>query len=219
MNAPRPHVPVEPSEPHEPSEPVEPAELWRRVCVVDEWLAVSGDLCTDLGDDAALAQLRAWQDAGITHILDVREEWNDRDFVAAHAPDLAYTWLGTHDDGGAQSDEWYDAGLAVARRVRGEGGRLLVHCHMGVNRAPSMALRLLLDDGSEPIAAIERIRDARPIAAVAYAESALGHHHRTIGSSTEEAVQARRALNEWMLSNRVDTHWVISRIRLAERGG
>ena len=196
----------------------EPADIWRTLCFVEPWLAVSGDLATDVGDHAALIQLEGWREAGITHILDVRREWNDREFVATHAPEIDYTWLGTHDDGGAQTDAWYEAGLAVAERVQRDGGRLVVHCHMGVNRAPSLAFRMLLAEGYDPIDAIERIRAARPIAAVLYAESALGHHHRTIGVSEDESVLERRALNEWMLTNSVDRYWIISNIRQAENG-
>lgn len=198
--------------------PPQPADIWRTLCFVDDWLAVSGDLATDVGEAAALSQLREWQEAGITHILDVRGEWHDRDFVARHAPEITYTWLGTHDRGGAQSDDWYEAGLAVAEQVRRDGGRLVVHCHMGVNRAPSMAFRFLLADGVESIEAVSRIRAARPIAAVLYAESALGHHHRTTGVDPSVSVAERRALNEWMRANDVDTYWIISRIRAAERG-
>lgn len=201
--------------PNRPS-PHEPADIWRTLCFVESWLAVSGDLATDVSDEAALLQLQGWRDAGITHILDVRGEWNDRAFVQRHAPEIGYSWLGTHDRGGAQSDDWYEAGLAVAEQVQRDGGRLVVHCHMGVNRAPSLAFRILLANDYAPVEAIQRIRDARPIAAVLYAESALGHHHRTVGTSPEDSVLERRALNEWMFENDVDTYWIISNIRQAE---
>ena len=200
-----------------PENLIQPHDIWRTLCFIEPWLAVSGDLATELGTDAGLTQLRTWQDAGITHILDVREEWHDIEFVGTHAPEIDYQWLGTHDEGGAQSDAWWESGLAAATRVRDANGRLVVHCHMGVNRAPSMAYRILLADGVDPIEAFDRIQAARPIAAVLYAPSALDHHHRSIGSSDEDRVEAIRTLRAHMLATDVDTMWVISRIR--EAGG
>lgn len=198
--------------------PLHPADLWRMLCFVEDWLAVSGDLATDaLGgsDDDALAQLRDWQAAGITHIIDVREEYSDEDFVARHAPEITYLWLGTHDDGGAQSDEWWDAGLAAAALVQAVGGRAVVHCHMGVNRAPSLAYRILLADGADHIEAFEAIRAARPIAAVMYAPSALDHHHRSIGSPESTRIEQILELRDHIRAADVDTAWIIHRIRQA----
>ena len=194
---------------------IQPHDIWRTLCFVEPWLAVSGDLATEAGTDAALAQLRSWQDAGITHIIDVRGEWQDIAFVERHAPEIDYRWLGTHDDGGAQSDTWWEAGLAAATRVRDAGGRAVLHCHMGVNRAPSLAYRVLLADGVDPIDAFDRIRTARPIAAVLYAPSALDHHHRTIGSTEDERIESILRLRQHMFDTDVDTMWVISRIRAA----
>lgn len=199
----------------EPTEPIQPHDIWRTLCFVEPWLAVSGDLATEVGLEAALAQLRGWQEAGITHIVDVRGEWQDIEFVAAHAPEIDYCWLGTHDDGGAQSDTWWDAGLAAVERGRVAGGRVVVHCHMGVNRAPSLAYRILLADGVEPIEAFDRVQAARPIAAVLYAPSALDHHHRTVGSAEDERVESILRLREHMFATDVDTMWVINRIRAA----
>ncbi len=56
---------------------------------------------------------------------------------------------------------------------------MLVHCHMGINRGPSMAYACLLVLGWDPIEAMTAIRTARPIAAIGYAEDALDWHHRT----------------------------------------
>lgn len=201
----------------EPTEPIQPHDIWRTLCFVEPWLAVSGDLATEVGLDAALTQLRGWQEAGITHIVDVRGEWHDIEFVAAHAPEIDYRWLGTHDDGGAQSDTWWNDGLAAVARARTANGRVVVHCHMGVNRAPSLAYRILLADGVEPIEAFDRIRTARPIAAVLYAPSALDHHLRTIGTNEDDRIESILRLREHMFATDVDTMWVINRIR--EAGG
>lgn len=193
----------------------EPASWHRRLCWVNEWLAVSGDLPAEEPDEAK-ALLRSWVDEGVTDILDLRDEWEDIEFVAEHAPGVRYHWLGTHDEGGAQSDSWYDDGVAVGRSVREAGGRLLVHCHMGVNRAPSMAFRLLLDTGVEPVEALMMIRGARPVAATLYADSALDHYHRRQRVRLAHRVQQQVAVGQWVEENPVDVSWIISRIRLAE---
>ena len=193
---------------------VDPASWHRRVCQVAPWLSVSGDLHPD--SDIALAQLEEWTALGITDVLDLREEWSDEELVAAHAPGIRYHWLGTHDEGGAQSAEWYDAGLDVSRAVRAEGGHLLVHCHMGVNRAPSMAYRMLLDGGEPTVGALETIRAARPIAAALYADSALDHHLAETGLEEANAQTERLVLAEHLAAHPVDVAWLISRIRAVE---
>jgi dual specificity phosphatase 3 len=192
-----------------------PAAWHRRICHINNWLAVSGDLDT-AHPEVAKAQLQRWIAEGITDIIDLRGEWSDAEFVAAHVPEINYHYLGTHDDGGWQEDEWFEAGRSVVKLVKELGGKALVHCHMGVNRAPSMAYSMLLDDGYDHIEALEVIRDARPIAGIIYAPAAISHHLRANGvdglTSTERKVQVRN----WLSDNPVDLYWVISRIREAE---
>lgn len=150
----------------------------RRLSPLTDQLVISGDL--DEGPTLATVQLAEWQRAGITHIVDTREEWTDEALVAEHAPDIVYGWFGTHDDGTPQPDQWFTDGLAFAiEALQHPDAVLLVHCHMGINRGPSMAYRILLELGWNPTEALETIRDARPIAEVRYAEDALDHHRRS----------------------------------------
>ena len=190
----------------------DPSVWHRRVCHINEWLAVSGDLDTARPEIAA-AQLQAWIDEGITDIIDLRGEWSDKDFVAKHASGINYHYLGTHDDGGWQEDEWFDAGLTAIHTVRERGGKALVHCHMGVNRAPSMAYRMLLDIGHDHIEALEIIREARPIAGIVYAPAAISHHLRAAGIDEATSVERKREVRAWLNDNPVDLYWVISPIR------
>ena len=145
-----------------------PEEWWRTLCEVvvpnrrGARIVVSGDLHQD--PLAALEQLREWQAFGITHILDVRGEYSDRAFVAEHAPEVGYIECGTHDDGAFgvhQDGSWFDAALAGLGDILSDPDAVvLVHCHMGVNRAPSMALRLLLEQGASLEPALDAIRAA-----------------------------------------------------------
>jgi dual specificity phosphatase 3 len=200
---------------NESTTPPDPLDWHRRLCVVNPWLIVSGDLDTS-NPAVGLLQLQEWIDAGITDIVDLRGEWHDTDFVAEFAPEINYHWLGTHDSGGSQSDDWYESGLAIARQVQEDGGRLIVHCHMGVNRAPSMAFRLLLDAGVEPVAALASLREARPIVGILYADSALDHHHRELEIDDRVRGAEMIAVDDWFDANPVELGWIISRIRRGE---
>ena len=75
--------------------------------------------------------------------------------------------------------------------------KVLVHCHMGINRGPSLAFAALLASGWDPVDAIDRIRQVRPIAAVGYAEDALAWHHRRAGTPASIRVDERRRLRQW----------------------
>jgi hypothetical protein len=168
----------------------------RRLCPVTDGIIISGDLAED--PDHAVQQLGRWQEAGITHVLDTRSEWTDRELVAEHAPAFIYGWFGTDDDGSPQPDWWFDGGLAFAAdALREPDAVLLVHCHMGINRGPSMAFRILLEFGWEPIEALEAIRNARPIADIGYAADALNHYHRGHAVAAAQRALDRVRLIAW----------------------
>ena len=168
----------------------------RRLSPVTDGIVISGDLHEDPG--LAVRQLGRWTDAGITHILDTRSEWSDEDLVAEHAPTVVYASIGTDDYGARQPDAWFDAGLAFAADALSDpDALLLVHCHMGINRGPSMAFRILLESGWEPIEALDAIRAARPIADVGYAEDALDHFHRHHAVPTDDRIHDRDRLAAW----------------------
>lgn len=196
-------------------EPFRPEEIWRFPCRVNGGLVVTGDLPYDPAEAREL--LDRWVELGVTHIVDVRGEHSDAKFVAEHAPHITYVWAGTHDAGGRQSGAWFDEVLdALGGALADPDAVVLVHCHMGVNRGPSMALRLMLEQGYDAIGALDAIRAARPIAAVLYAEDAVDHYHRAIGSPDTVRYTERRKIRAWLVDNAIDTAWIISNIRRAE---
>ena len=188
-----------------------PGGWWRRLGWATEQVGLCGDLA--YGSEG-IAQLEGWVDEGVTHILDLRIEANDEQLVSTVAPQLTYFWHGADDAGGKQGDEWFASGVAAGLVALADPkAKLVVHCHMGVNRGPSMAYALLLAQGMGPVEAMVAIREARPIAAAIYAEEALEWHLREQGA---DQVARRRALMElgaYLDANPVDTSWVISRIR------
>jgi protein-tyrosine phosphatase len=156
----------------------ETARWHRRLCPLTDQIVISGDLHED--QERAVEQLREWKQAGISHVLDTRIEWSDEELVANSAPEMVYGWIGADDAGLPQSDEWFATGVAFAlSALNDRESVLLIHCHMGINRGPSMAYRVLLELGWDATDALDAIRDARPIADIAYASDALDHYHRS----------------------------------------
>jgi protein-tyrosine phosphatase len=202
---------------HTPTDrPADPASWWRTLCWVTDRLVVSGDLPSH--GTAARRQLARWVDAGITHVVDVRGECNDVDFVARHAPDIRYLWAPTHDSGGAQPHHWFTdtTDWILSALADDPAANVLVHCHMGVNRAPSMAMATMMAMGTPSTAALDAIRSARPIAGIIYADQAADWFHKAAGSNGERRRADIRAIHAWHRANPVDVSWVVSRI--AQRG-
>ena len=178
-------------------------------------LWVGGDL--EVRDpELALAQLDELAEAGISDIVDLRLEWNDQDWVTKAMPHLKYRWLGVDDAGQRMPDDWFDTGTSYALAAINRGGRVLVHCHMGINRGPSMGYAVLLALGWDPIEALDRMRSQRPIAYVGYAEDALDWWLRKDGAPPAERNEWRLRLGEWRSNNHLDVAAVIRRIRLQE---
>lgn len=200
-----------------PTNPVlDPARWWRRLCWITDRIAVCGDLPES--DIAAQAQLEQWIAEGVTVIIDVRGEHSDERRVAEWAPQMGYIHLGTHDNGGDQDDRWFILGVeaVLAALALDPTARVVIHCHMGVNRAPSLAFAVLLALGLEPVEAMMTMRTARPIAVAAYAAQALDTHLWARGVSGPDRTPIVEEFGEWLRENRVDMGWVISRIRRAE---
>ena len=150
-------------------------------------------------------------------MVDNRFEWSDEDLVAEHCPEIQYLHLGVDDAGQQMPDEWFDLGTEWVRgALRDPEAKVLVHCHMGINRGPSLAYACLLMLGHDPVEAIARIRRARPSAAVGYAEDALDWHHRTHGVDSGRRLDDRRRLDRWRRHNWIDVVRIIRDIRATE---
>ena len=173
-------------------------------------LAVGGDLHPNLVQ--AAGQVRFLQSIGITDIIDCREEHSDEQLVAEVAPSIQYHYLPTDDHGGELHPRWWKQGVDIARDAADRGGRVFVHCHMGVNRGPSLALAILIDRGMDAVEAFRLLRARRPQAHAIYAPQYL-----TLLGKEIEAF----ALEQEMSATYDDDDLVatIGRIRQAEAEG
>jgi hypothetical protein len=173
-----------------------------------------GDLPSDLGEDEMLDDLVAIQNAGITHILDVRIEWSDEDFIRNHAPELNFLWNGADDMGQPMPDEWFDVGVKFAlEALEDPDAQVLAHCHAGINRGPSMAYAILLATGMEPVDALTAVRRARPIAAIAYDGDALDWWHRRAGTPAEVVKRQLAEADAWHRHNPWDVEQILRLMR------
>src|SRR5450756_613048 len=106
-------------------------------------LLVGGDLSSDR--DRAADQLRELVAAGVTHIIDVRIEATDERFVAEAAPSLSYCHHGVDDRGQRVPGGWFEMGTRfILRALADPQAIVLAHCHMGINRGPSLGFAALL---------------------------------------------------------------------------
>ena len=176
---------------------------------VTPYLAIGGDLDTT-SPDVAVGQLDELRGAGISHVVDVRVEWSDEEWVRERHADVEYLHLGIDDAGQRVPDAWFDEGVGFAREAIESGGVVLAHCHMGINRGPSMGFAVLLTLGWTAREALDAIHAARPIAFVAYADDALRWHH---GEDSARLAADLQELDEWRRDNELDLDQVIRAVR------
>ena len=173
-------------------------------------LATGGD-CNSADDVRAVAA------AGITHVIDCRYECDDCLSFGRYAPEIRYLHLGVDDAGNRQPAWWYDDGVAFALIAMADpDAKVLAHCHMGINRGPSMAFAILLALGHDPVEAHRMIRAARPIAHIWYAEDALANRLAVDGVPTTDAMTQFRRLRAEREADPHDMASIIRRIRATE---
>ncbi|MGC3954724.1 MAG: dual specificity protein phosphatase family protein [Propionicimonas sp.] len=181
-------------------------------------LAVGGDLAPEFA--TARRQLQDLLDAGITHIADLRDEWSDADLVGYWAPDVEYLYHPVQDAGQRIPADWFEQlNDWVSQALADPAAKVLVHCHMGVNRAPSAAFALLLAQGLKVREALTAIRGHRPVAVIDYADDALDWYLERSGAEGPARAGARRSLTLWRKANQLDKFSVIRQIRASESGG
>ncbi len=183
---------------------------------VTDNLLIGGDL-DYRSRELATEQVVELHEAGVTHIIDVRVEWSDEDWVAELLPGLEYFHHGIDDAGQAVPAEWFEVGVEYAVTALEQGGTVLSHCHMGINRGPSLGFAVLPAQGWDPVEAISAIRAARPQANVWYAADALDWHHVRTDVSDTVAAEQHAALAAWREAHPLDVVRILRQIRQEER--
>jgi protein-tyrosine phosphatase len=111
-------------------------------------------------------------DAGVTHIIDCREDFDDGCLLADH-PGVTYLHNGTADDGQPKSAEWFGKSIQFALEALSRPHhKVYAHCAAGVNRGPSTCYAIMLSLGFTPEDAERVIRLARPQVGLAYKSDA-----------------------------------------------
>jgi dual specificity phosphatase 3 len=115
----------------------------------------------------------ALTDAGVTHVIDCRAEFDDGPLFAG-VPGVQYLWNPTPDDGQHPKPlEWFTGSLEFALPALIQPrARVYAHCAAGVNRGPSTAYAIMRALGWTASAARAAITAARPQAQIAYADDA-----------------------------------------------
>jgi len=120
-------------------------------------------------DERDVAAMKA---AGITHVVTAAIEL-ERETHRVLAGRFVHLANGVHDDGLPKSPTWFRGSIDFAlEALRDPHARILLHCGAGINRGPSSAYAVLRALGHSPDEAFRMITDARPIAAVLYANDA-----------------------------------------------
>ena len=183
-------------------------------------LAVGGDLSSE---DEGLSRLQLAEicELGITHVVDTRLEWSDEQAVAEHASHVQYLHHGMDDAGQQVPHEWFEQAVAwvEAAYEQDPDAIVLTHCHMGINRGPSLGFAVLLAQGWDPVEAISAIRAARPQANVWYAADALDWHQARTGVDADTAERQRAALQAWRDGNRLDVVRLVREANERQRSG
>jgi hypothetical protein len=195
-----------------PRRPQSPATIWRQICWVNDQLAVSGDL--PYNRSAAENQLREWEAEGITDVFDMRGEADDSAFIHAHSDQITSHWFGVDDNGGKRSDVWFAMFVAKALQILQDPTRkVLVHCHMGVNRGPSALFAIMIAAGWNHLDALRQIRNVRPIAGLIYAPDAVRWFAlNELGVEETAADDMHNEVVDWLERNDLDIAYVIRSI-------
>jgi protein-tyrosine phosphatase len=125
----------------------------KRIDRVNDWLLVGGAI--------PAAEYQRFRDAGITHVVDLREDAEvDADPKRLEELGIARRQIPVPNHGAPTGDQlaelakWFDAKTA--------GGKVYVHCGGGFGRAATMAVGLLVLQGASVDDAVREVRQARP---------------------------------------------------------
>ncbi|WP_375757152.1 dual specificity protein phosphatase family protein [Corallococcus exercitus] len=97
---------------------------------------------------------------GVRHVVDVRVECQDDEHVLREHG-ITFLHLPTVDMRAIQSRMIHD-GVAWVRERLAREQKVLIHCEHGIGRSALLTLCVLVDQGMEPLAALELAKTRRP---------------------------------------------------------
>lgn len=112
-----------------------------------------------LGSAPSVRQARDLSKRGIEAVVDLRAERDAGAVVWPPQVDVRFAQLQDHGTPSAQELE--DAAAIVSELMR-QGRTVLVHCHAGLERAPTVACAALMLQGWSLEAAYQRVVESRP---------------------------------------------------------
>lgn len=116
--------------------------------------------------------VQAMVDAGITHVIDCRAEFDDTQLFAEN-PSISVLWNGVPDDGIPKPPEWFQKSIDFALlALTKPHAKVYAHCHAGINRGPSACYAIIRSLGISPADAEAIIRKVRPQVGLAYKNDA-----------------------------------------------
>lgn len=95
---------------------------------------------------------------GITAVVNLRQETDDAKYGIV--PER-YLYLPTRDNNPPTLED-LSSGVDFIREEIEHGGKVYIHCGVGVGRAPTLAAAYLISTGMTPVQAWKHIRDVRP---------------------------------------------------------
>ena len=129
-----------------------------------EWTADLHWLTNDLALGGCFPQERA-QDLAERHnisaVVDLRGEDCD-DHELLRSAGITFLHLPTPDMDSARL-EMLEEGVAFVGKSIARGEKVLIHCQHGIGRSALLALCVLVDQGFEPLQALELAKDKRPV--------------------------------------------------------
>jgi len=122
---------------------------------VTDRIAVGGGIWTE-------NNMREVAQAGVTHIIDMQQEFDDTELGKAEGVEVL--WNPVDDDFQPKAPQVFERGVQFAQAAldRPET-KLYIHCAAGVHRAPMMTLALLGAMGWPMGTAMETIQGRRPV--------------------------------------------------------
>ncbi|MBI2816552.1 MAG: dual specificity protein phosphatase family protein [Acidobacteria bacterium] len=121
---------------------------------VTERVAVGGAINT-------LDNMRRVAEAGITHVIDMQLEFDDRSI--ADGTGVQVLWMECPDDFLPKPNEmFWEGALFAMAALEDPQGRILIHCAAGIHRGPMMTFAILRVMGYGREDALSMISSARP---------------------------------------------------------